>query len=244
MWLPPGIPAFACVNPGGFAADVCPYNQLLQFEVRNPALQSAEPTLQVEKLDVWRGEQCLFEQLSFAIAPGEAALVLGPNGAGKTTLLRILAGLSLPEAGTVQWGGLGVRSLPFERRAEIAYRGHLDALKKDLSVIENLRFYCALWNAEQPPEALLDEVGLERMPQRAVRALSAGQKRRLGLAALLAQGARLWILDEPMTNLDADGRELVTEWVGRHVAGGGSVVIATHQSEALKRVAKYAIELN
>jgi heme exporter protein A len=207
-------------------------------------LQSAESTLQVEQLDVWRGEQCLFEQLSFSISPGEAALVLGPNGAGKTTLLRILAGLSLPGGGSVRWGGRNVRSLPFEKRGEVAYRGHLDGLKKDLTVSENLNFYCALWQYAQPAAALLAAVGLDRMPERRVRALSAGQKRRLGLAALRAQQARLWILDEPMTNLDAAGRSLVTDWVRQHVAEGGSAVIATHQSEALMDIAKYQIEIS
>ena len=108
---------------------------------------------------MWRGEQCLFEQLSFSIAPGEAALVLGPNGAGKTTLLRILAGLSLPGAGSVRWGGRNLRSLPFERRGEVAYRGHLDGLKKDLSVRENLNFYCALWQYREAPDDLLAAVG-------------------------------------------------------------------------------------
>jgi heme exporter protein A len=206
-------------------------------------LDLAKPTLQVERLDVWRGEQCLFEQLEFTIAPGEAALVLGPNGAGKTTLLRILAGLSLPSGGAVRWGGQHVRRLPFERRAEIAYRGHLEALKKDLSVTENLQFYCALWECPLAPEALLAEVGLEQMPQRRVRALSAGQKRRLGFAALRAQQARLWVLDEPMTNLDVAGRELVGQWLRRHLEGGGSAIVATHQSESLMALARYAIEL-
>lgn len=206
-------------------------------------LQPAETTLQVEQLDVWRGEQCLFEQLSFSLAPGEAALVLGPNGAGKTTLLRILAGLGLPAAGSVRWAGRSVRHLPFERRGDIAYRGHLEGLKKDLSVIENLRFYCAMWQSPHSPQALLDDVGLASMPERRVRALSAGQKRRLGLAALRAQGAQLWILDEPMTNLDVDGRALVVDWVHRHVQDGGSAIVATHQSEALMDLAKCMIEI-
>jgi len=206
-------------------------------------LQTAEATLRVDALDVWRGEQCLFEQLSFTVAPGEAALVLGPNGAGKTTLLRILAGLGLPSAGHVTFAGVPVRALPFERRGEIAYRGHLDALKKDLSVAENLAFYRALWDCAQPGEHLLEEVGLGALPMRRVRQLSAGQKRRLALAALRAQQARLWILDEPMTNLDIAGRRLVAEWVRRHTEQGGSAVIATHQSEDLTSLARYAIEL-
>ncbi|MGD2167533.1 MAG: heme ABC exporter ATP-binding protein CcmA [Gammaproteobacteria bacterium] len=206
-------------------------------------MQSAEPTLQVEQLDVWRGEQCLFEQLDFSIAAGEAALVLGPNGAGKTTLLRILAGLSLPGGGTVSWAGRSVRALPFEQRAEIAYRGHLEGIKKDLSVIENLAFYCALWDCARSPESLLVDVGLQAMPARPVRALSAGQKRRLSLAALRAQQARLWILDEPMTNLDIDGRALVAHWLREHLAAGGTAVVATHQSEALMEIAKFVIEI-
>jgi heme exporter protein A len=206
-------------------------------------LRTLESTLHVEALDVWRGEQCLFEALSFAVGPGEAALVLGPNGAGKTTLLRILAGLSLPEAGSVQWSGIPVRALPFERRAEVAYRGHLEALKKDLSVRENVEFYRAIWNCPLSAEDLLAAVGLDEFPDRRVRQLSAGQKRRLALAALRSQQARLWILDEPMTNLDAAGRALVVRWVSEHIGAGGSAVIATHQTEALRQIARYCVEL-
>jgi heme exporter protein A len=206
-------------------------------------LRTAEETLHVEGLDVWRGEHCLFESLSFTVAPGEAALVLGPNGAGKTTLLRILAGLSLPGAGSVTWSGVPVRALAFERRGEIAYRGHLEALKKDLSVLENIEFYRALWNCPEPTAALLGEVGLDAFPHRRVRQLSAGQKRRLALAALRSQQARLWILDEPMTNLDVAGRSLVATWVRDHIAAGGSAVIATHQTDALSQIARYAVEL-
>jgi heme exporter protein A len=169
--------------------------------------------------------------------------VLGPNGAGKTTLLRILAGLSLPAAGSVAWDGIAVRSLPFERRADIAYRGHLEALKKDLSVAENLAFYCALWHYSGAAGELLEAAGLAAMPDRRVRQLSAGQKRRLALATLRAQCARLWILDEPTTNLDVAGRALVVDWLAQHLRAGGSAVIATHQSEALTALARYTIEI-
>jgi heme exporter protein A len=220
-----------------------PYNRALASRPEHNALQTVESTLHVEALDVWRGEQCLFEALNFTVRPGEAALVLGPNGAGKTTLLRILAGLSLPSAGSVRWSGIPMRALPFERRAEVAYRGHLEALKKDLSVLENIEFYRALWHCGLSVEVLLSAVSLDGFPHRRVRQLSAGQKRRLALAALRAQQARLWILDEPMTNLDAAGRALVVSWVKEHIADGGSAVIATHQTEALRQIARYIVEL-
>lgn len=209
----------------------------------NQTAQARTKALEVESLDVWRGERCLFEQLSFTAAPGQAALVTGPNGSGKTTLLRILAGLSPPTAGHVTWGGEAVHRLAFETRGELAYRGHLDALKKDLTVAENLALYCALWGRDGDRSGLLAAVGLAGLESRRFRLLSAGQKRRLGLAALRVQGAALWILDEPMTNLDAAGCALVVDWVRRHLADGGAAVVATHQPDQLAGVAALEIEL-
>jgi heme exporter protein A len=205
--------------------------------------QGSTKTLNVEALDVWRGDRCLIQGLSFRTGPGEAALVTGPNGAGKTTLLRILAGLSPAVAGSVTWGERAVHALPFEARGEVAYRGHLDGLKKDLSVTENLGLYCALWGGTDAVDDLLAAVGLTGLESRRFRSLSAGQKRRLGLAALRAQQAQLWILDEPMTNLDAAGRALVVEWVRAHLAAGGSAVVATHAPEEFAGAATLAVEL-
>ena len=95
----------------------------------------------VESLEVWRGESCLFAELDFQMAPGQAALVTGANGSGKTTLLRVLAGMTLPASGAVTWSSTPVHRLDPLQRAEIAYQGHLNGLKKELTVAENMIFY-------------------------------------------------------------------------------------------------------
>jgi heme exporter protein A len=183
------------------------------------------------ELAVWRGERCLFEQLHFELGAEQLALLVGANGSGKTTLLRILAGLGLPTAGSVTWKGASITDLLAEDRAQIAYRGHHDALKRDLTVAENLAFHSALWGHEQGFENVLEELKLDHVAHMRARYLSAGQRRRAALAMLKLQGAKLWLLDEPTTNLDSEGRTLLVEWTRRHVKGGGLAVIATHQPD-------------
>src|SRR5262245_64323765 len=116
--------------------------------------------LRASSLAMWRGERCLFEGLDFSLGARQLALVVGANGSGKTTLLRALAGLTPPSAGVVTWRGSPLDALRFERRGEIAYRGHLDGLKKDLTVLENLRFHAAIWGGQARLEDLLEEVAL------------------------------------------------------------------------------------
>src|SRR5262252_89061 len=110
------------------------------------------------ELAVWRGERCLFEGLDLTLGPGTLGLVVGANGSGKSTLLRVLAGLATATAGVVTWRGSKLEALPFEYRGDIAYRGHLDGLKRDLTVLENLRFHATIWRG-RPAElgALLEE---------------------------------------------------------------------------------------
>ncbi len=199
--------------------------------------------LRGRELAVWRGDRCLFEGLDFELAPTQLALVVGPNGAGKTTLLRVLAGLAPPSSGTVSWDNTAVSSLPAEQRGEIAYRGHLDGLKKDLTVRENLQFHGELWGAAAPLDPILRELEIEQAADTRARYLSAGQRRRTALATLKLSGAKLWILDEPMTNLDAVGRSLIVAWTRQHVAAGGLAVIATHQPEELATPGTIVIEL-
>ncbi len=197
----------------------------------------------VEQLEVERGERVLIAGLSFGLEAGRLALVVGPNGAGKTTLLRVLAGLAPPAAGVVEWRGCEVRRLAPEQRAEIMYRGHFDGLKKDLTVRENLELYRALHGGGIEVDEILEPLGLVHVAERQIRYLSAGQRRRTGLAALRAGRAALWLLDEPMTNLDANGREVVGEWLRGHLRAGGTAVVATHRPDELAGADGLMIEL-
>ena len=195
-------------------------------------------------LAVWRGERCLFEELHFELGPAQLALLVGANGSGKTTLLRIVAGLGVPTAGSVTWKGASVTELTGEDRAEIAYRGHVEALKRELTVVENLEFHAAIWSREQAFEQVLEELKLEQVAHMRARYLSAGQRRRVALAMLMLQGAKVWLLDEPTTNLDSEGRALLVEWTRRHVAGGGIAVIATHQPDEFATRGALMIDLS
>jgi heme exporter protein A len=198
--------------------------------------------LNVNSLEVWRGERRLFGDLSFELSPGEIALVTGANGSGKTTLLRIMAGLSVAEAGNVTWRGCAVHELTPEVRPEVVYQGHLEGLKKDMTVVENLEFYRALWGVEGAVEPLLEELGLVSCAHRELRYLSAGQRRRASLGCMRLRKAHLWLLDEPLTNLDAAGTDLVAHWLDDHASSGGVAVVATHLAERLRE--RVAVEVD
>jgi len=199
--------------------------------------------LQGRDLAVWRGARCLFERLSFELHSGELGLLVGPNGSGKTTLLRVLAGLASPTAGLATWNGTASGELALEERGELAYRGHLEALKRELTVRENLQFQSSLFGVSRPLAPVLAELRLEGAADMRVRHLSAGQKRRAALASLQLSGAKLWLLDEPTTNLDRDGRALLRDWTRRHLGAGGLAMIATHQPDELADRGTLVIEL-
>jgi len=199
--------------------------------------------LRAREVAVWRGDRCLFEALDFELEIEQLALVVGPNGSGKTTLLRVLAGLAPPTAGAVTWHDSPIGALPQEHRAEIAYRGHLDGLKKDLTVRENLRFHADIWRGAANMGDLLRELKLSEAADTRVRYLSAGQRRRAALATLQLTPAKLWVLDEPSTNLDSDGRAIVAKWLQRHLASGGTAVVATHQPDEFAAPGAVMIEL-
>lgn len=187
--------------------------------------------LEARDIDVWRGDRHILRSVSFALGPGELLRITGPNGVGKTTLLRVLCGLLPAESGVVEWRGRPVTGSNDEYHADMAYLGHLNSIKADLSARENLRFLAGLRQVPSDAhiDATLDRVGILSRGDLAARSLSAGQKRRLALARLLLSGALLWILDEPVTNLDAAGAGLVEELVREHVGRGGLAVAAAHQ---------------
>ena len=195
------------------------------------------------ELAVWRGERCLFEGLDLTLGPGNLGLVIGANGSGKSTLLRVLAGLGTATSGVVTWRGSKLEALPFEYRGDIAYRGHLDGLKRDLTVLENLRFHATIWRGRAELHTLLDEVALGAAANVRVRHLSAGQQRRASLATLKLGASKVWILDEPTTNLDKSGRGKVIAWIRNHLDAGGTAVVATHQPDELAQKGVLVVEL-
>lgn len=172
--------------------------------------------LSVTDLACARGGVTVLEGVSFTLERGLSLILRGPNGIGKTTLLRTLAGLQPATAGQV--------SLPAE---SIAYAAHADGLKATLTVAENLRFWAAVYGTGAT-EAAMQAMNLAALRDRPAQNLSAGQKRRLGLARLLVTGRPLWVLDEPTVSLDAASVALFAGVVRGHLAAGGAALIATH----------------
>jgi heme exporter protein A len=188
--------------------------------------------LEVINLTCVRGTRRLFKDLNFSASEGELVELRGPNGSGKTSLLRILCGLASPATGEVRWDGQRISSLGEEYSTLVAYLGHQNAVKDELSPLENLRISSAVsGNSLDKPSALgiLERVGLSQQQNLPARVLSAGQRRRLGMTRLLASTAKLWILDEVLTSLDDRAMNLSREFITDHLRHGGMAIVATHQ---------------
>lgn len=187
-------------------------------------------SLTAEKLTLARGERSLFDGLSFELRAGQALAVEGANGAGKTSLLRLVAGFLAPASGRLALRHDGQDIADAEERGRfIGWLGHHDALKGSFTVTEQLAFFTRLHAAAADLPALLEQVGLTRQAMLPCRYLSAGQKRRLGLARLLASQRPLWLLDEPFAALDVGGKALVARLMALHCGQGGMVLAATHE---------------
>jgi heme exporter protein A len=201
--------------------------------------------LTVDGVHLWRGDRHVLRGVSFDGNAGKCVLLTGKNGAGKTTLIRAIAGLLDPEEGQVFWRGTPARSCRDEFHAELAYLGHEPPLKGDLSARENLKYSIGIRRAVSSAEieVALIRTGAVAFADRAIRMLSAGQKRRVALAGVLLSNAVLWLLDEPTTNLDADGQQLVRELIGEQLARSGVVVAAVHHSLTLPAEQLVVLEL-
>ena len=172
--------------------------------------------LNVSDLTIARGGIKVLEGLSLSLEPGQALVLRGPNGVGKTTLLRTIAGLQPPHSGQVE-----------ADPETLVYAGHADGLKPTLTVEENLMFWARVFGTPDIDPAI-EAFQLNALRTRPAGALSAGQKRRLGLARLLVTGRPIWVLDEPTVSLDVEAVQMFADTIGAHLGQGGSALIATH----------------
>jgi heme exporter protein A len=209
-----------------------------------------EPMALLEGYDLVcvRGERTVFAGLAFSLDAGGALLIKGPNGSGKSSLLRLAAGLLRPAGGTLSWQGNAILADGESHRARLCYVGHQDPVKPALTVRENLTFWARLRNdGAAPVGAALERLGLSALAEVPGRFLSAGQKRRLNLARLLANPVPLWLLDEPTAALDGASTVVLEGMLAAHRAGGGVVLLATHAPLAMPdadevRLEAFAIE--
>lgn len=202
--------------------------------------------LEVIDLACTRGQRKLFSDVNFMLEPGNLLQVHGPNGSGKTSLLRIVCGLLAPEKGEVRWQGTNVRRLGEEYSTVVAYLGHRNAVKDELSPLENLRVSTGVSGAEigkQSAARALAEVGLAGRENLATRFLSEGQRRRSALARLAISSAPLWVLDEVNASLDTGAMNLVKALIESHLNKGGMALVATHQELDFSAGAIQRIEL-
>jgi heme exporter protein A len=186
--------------------------------------------LAAEDIAIARGDRLLFDGLSLSLTAGEAVVLVGRNGAGKTSLLRVIAGLLHPQAGRVRFSGAGAE-IPAEdaRSRDLHMVGHHDGLKSGRTAYEELLFQVRWTGGTQASaDAACDRLSLHRLRDLEVRKLSAGQRRRVALARLVAAPRPLWLLDEPLAPLDAEQRTLFGTLMSEHVAGGGMILAAVH----------------
>jgi heme exporter protein A len=191
--------------------------------------------LEALDLSCERGRRPLFDGLSFSLSSGDLLRIAGANGSGKTSLLRILCGLLTPTAGEVRWKGEPIRALGEDYARELVYLGHAPAVKDELTAAENLAIACRIAGLPACAAQIHSALTLFQVPESPVGKLSQGQKRRAALARLrLCASVPLWLLDEPLTALDAAAAELTKELIRNHAGNGGVVVYSTHQDAGLR----------
>lgn len=193
---------------------------------------NAQPSLQVTGLHSYRYDKAFFNGLNLSAAPGKLLQIEGENGSGKTTLLKILCGLIEADEGKILWGGNDIYSVMQEYRGDLHYLGHKNGIKAGLTCNENLKVLSALGNRVNTTgySEVLEAYGLKGYEDTYAYTLSAGQKRRLSLARLSINQARLWILDEPFTSLDEQGKNDMKKIFQGHLQTGGIILLTSHDN--------------
>jgi len=204
--------------------------------VRTTILTARASVLSATDLLCIRGVHTLFREIEFSIGAGQWLHVKGDNGAGKTSLLRMIVGLARPEQGLILWNAQPIRSCAEQYYLDLHYLGHQACLKDELSAFENIWLASAISGhaiERQAVEEALELFGLRGRVNQQVGQLSAGQKRRVCLARLHVQHARLWVLDEPFASLDQNAIDVLTATLLTHLNRGGVLVMTSHQTIGL-----------
>lgn len=191
-------------------------------------------TITGEKLGCVRGGRRVFSGLDFVAAPGALVELRGRNGAGKSTLLRLIAGFIAPSEGqlVVARGGVTFDDDAAPLSMFLSLLGHMDGLKAVMTPVETLFFAANFGGAIATPAHALERLGLSRLAETPIQYFSAGQRRRLALARIYMTQRPIWLLDEPLSALDDDGRARVRDIISEHLGRGGTVIAATHEEIA------------
>lgn len=202
--------------------------------------------LELIKLDCVRGGRPLFRNLNVSVPEGTLLQVEGANGSGKTSMLRIVCGLLSPENGEVRWNGANIKSLGEEYSQTLAYLGHRNGIKEELTPLENLKISNSVAGntlKTEDAQAALKLLGLKSRQNLPVRYLSEGQRRRAALARIITGDAKLWVLDEVLAALDTAAVGLVRTILERHLAEGGTAIVATHHDLQMSAGSLQRLEL-
>lgn len=194
-----------------------------------------------------RGDRLLFKKIGLELSAGGLMYVLGENGSGKSSLLRLLCGLLSPEDGEVFWNGKSIKNDAENYQSNLTYIGHLNGLKDDLTVLENLEFSARLVGNMVDNGTILNAltaIGVARCANLPVGVLSQGQKRRVALARLWLTRSKLWILDEPFAALDAASIAVLAAQLNQHMANGGMTIITTHQDVVIHAQSTQTLRLS
>ncbi|WP_317929261.1 cytochrome c biogenesis heme-transporting ATPase CcmA [Halioxenophilus sp. WMMB6] len=196
--------------------------------------------LELVNLECEREDRILFTGLSQRLSGGDVVQIEGPNGSGKTTLLRVLTTLSNDYSGEIHWCGQPLQRVKYDYLQQLLYIGHLPGVKKNLSPLENLRWYASVrgGQAQSTLETALAAVGLLGFEDVPCFQLSAGQQRRAALARLYLNPPPLWILDEPFTAIDKRGVSALEDLISQHAERGGLTVLTTHQDMKLANLVR------
>lgn len=184
--------------------------------------------LTIDNLSFSKDDKKIFSDLGFSVSIGSALIITGCNGSGKSSLLKIIAGISKADSGKILWDGNDVEDLRDDFNGDSQFLGHKNFLKPELSVFENLNFYARLSGTGLALQPALKFFGLENLADEKVKNLSAGWQKRVMLAKLLACPATIWLLDEPSSNLDKAGRELLHGLIKTRIKEDGLVIMTTH----------------